>query len=242
MKTYLRKRNKLKVIPEEPEEITQEKTPPLDISPELVVIESAKKPQEHIREAKGKGKKMMFQEIEKQAPQPKTPRTRSKLKKMTKQAQASPEPPKEKQAQASPEPPKIDETKQEVSPPTYSVQERELPHEKDLVKLRELKRLLKQARMEVVTVRQQNRYLSESWAEHLQICAPAMQSARKMIRRSKTLHKQVSNLYKKNLSLRAHKRALLEENEILTKELKMVKSKVSKKNLKLLAEAASASK
>ena len=71
------------------------------------------------------------------------------------------------QAQASPEPPKIDETQQEVSPPTYSVQERELPHEKDLVKLRELKRLLKQARMEVFTIRQQNSYLSESWADHL---------------------------------------------------------------------------
>ena len=58
------------------------------------------------------------------------------------------------QTQASPEPPKTDETQQEVFPPTYSVQERELPHEKDLVKLRELKRLLKQARMEVVTVKQ----------------------------------------------------------------------------------------
>ena len=146
------------------------------------------------------------------------------------------------QAQTSPDSPKIDKIQQEVSPPTYSVQERELPHEKDLVKLRELKRLLKQARMEVVSVRQQNRYLSESWTEHLQICAPAMQSARKMLRRNKPLHRHVSNLYKQNLSLRAHKRALLKENEILTKELEMVKSKVSKRNLKLLAEAASAPK
>ena len=59
----------------------------------------------------------------------------------------------EEKTQASLELPKVDETQQEVSPPTYLVQERELPHEKDLVKLRELKRLLKQARMEVVTVR-----------------------------------------------------------------------------------------
>ena len=93
------------------------------------------------------------------------------------------------QTQASPEPPKTNKTQQEVSPLTYSVQERELPHEKDMVKLRELKRLLKQARIEVVTVRQQNGYLSESWVEHLQICAPTMQSARKMLRRSKPLHK-----------------------------------------------------
>ena len=61
-----------------------------------------------------------------------------------------------------------------------------------------------------------------------------MQSVRKILRRSKPLHKQVSNLYKQNLSLRAHKRALLEENETLTKELEMVKSKLSKKNLKQL--------
>ena len=168
----------------------------MDISFEIVVIESAERPQEQIKEAKGKGKRLMFQEIGKQTLQPKRPRTRSKLKKMVDQAQASPEPPKTNQAQASPETPKIDETRQEVIHPTYFVQERELPHEKDLVKLRELKRLLKQARMEVVTVRQQNRYLSESWAEHLQICAPAMQSARKMLRRSKPLHRQVSNLYK----------------------------------------------
>ena len=93
----------------------------------------------------------MFQDIDKQVPQPKRPRTRLELKNMTEQTQ-----------EASPEPPKVDETQQEVSPPTYSVQERELPHEKDLVKLRELKRLLKQARIEVVTVRKQNRYLSES--------------------------------------------------------------------------------
>ena len=131
----------------------------------------------------------MFKEIRKQTLQPKRPRTRSELKKMAEQAQASPKPPKEDQTQASPEPPKIDETQQEVSPPTYSVQGRELPHEKDLVKLRELKRLLKQARVAVVTVIQQNRYLSESWAEHLQICAPTMESARKMLRRSRPLHK-----------------------------------------------------
>ena len=58
------------------------------------------------------------------------------------------------QTQAFRERPKIDETQQQVFPPTYLVQERELPHEKDLVKLRELKRFLKQARMKVVTVRQ----------------------------------------------------------------------------------------
>lgn len=92
----------------------------------------------------------MFQDIDKQVPQPKRPRTRSELKKM------------EDQTQASPEPPKIDKTQQEVSPPTYSIHERELAHEKDLVKLRELKRLLKQARIEVITIRQQNRYHSES--------------------------------------------------------------------------------
>ena len=98
----------------------------------------------------------MFQEMETQVSQPKRPKTRLELKNMAKQTQ-----------ETLPEPPKADESKQEVSPPTYSVQERELPHEKDLVKLRELKRLLKQARIEVVTVRQQNKYLSESWAEHL---------------------------------------------------------------------------
>ena len=121
------------------------------------------------------------------------------------------------------------------------MQERELPHENDLVKLREMKMLLKESRIEVVTVRQQNRYLSESWAEHIQICAPTMQSARKMLRRSKPLHKQVLNLYKQNLSLRAHIRVLQEENETLTKELELVKSKLSKRNMKLLAEVASTS-
>jgi hypothetical protein len=94
MKTYLRKKSRLKAIQEETEEITKERTPPLDISPEIVVIESAEKPQKQIREAKGKGKKLMFQEIEKQAPQSKRPRTRSELKKMTEQAQASLEPSK----------------------------------------------------------------------------------------------------------------------------------------------------
>ena len=151
MRTYLRKRNKLKVIQEEPKEIAKEKTPPLDTSPEIVVIESAKRSQEQIKEAKGKGKRLMFQEIEKKVSQPKSPRTRSELKKMVEQTQ-----------KVSLEPPKENETHQEVSPPTYSVQEGELPHEKDLVKLRELKRLLKQGRIKVVTVRQQNRYLSES--------------------------------------------------------------------------------
>ena len=92
------------------------------------------------------------------------------------------------------------------------MEEIELPHEKDLVKLRELKRLPKQERIEVVIVRQQNRYLSESWDEHLHIYAPTMEIVRKMLRRSKPLHKQVLNLYKKNLSLKAHRRALQEEN------------------------------
>ena len=120
----------------------------------------------------------MFQEKETRVSQPKRPRTGSELKKMAEQRQ-----------EALPEPPKVDESKQEVSPPTHSVQERELPHEKDLVKLRELKRLLKQARIEVVTARQQNRYLNESWAEHLQLCTPTMESARKMLKRSKPLLK-----------------------------------------------------
>ena len=132
VKTYLRKKNKLKAIQEEPKEIAKEKTPPLDANLELVVIESAERSQEQIRKAKGKGKRLMFQEMEKQVSQPKRPRTRSELKKMAEQTQ-----------ETSPEPPKVDETQQEVSPPTYSVQERELPHEKYLVKLRELKRLLK---------------------------------------------------------------------------------------------------
>ena len=203
----------------------------MDANPKIVVIESVKRLQEQVREAKGKGKRLMFQEMEKQVSQPKRPRTRSEFKKMVEKTQKS-----------SPEPPKADETQQEVSPPTYSVQERELPHEKDLVKLRELKRLLKQARIEVVTIRQQNRYLSESWAKHLHIFAPTMQSARKILRRSKPLHKQVLNLYKQNLSLKAHRRALQEENKPLTKELEMVISKLSKRNLKLLVEATSASK
>jgi hypothetical protein len=173
-KIYLRKRSKLKAIQEELEEINKERTPPLDHSLEIVVIESAERPQEQVRQAKGKCKRLMFQEIRKQTLQPKRPRTSLELKMMAEQAQASPEPPKTDQAQASPKPPKIDETQQEVFPPTYSIQEREFPHEKELVKLRDLKRLLKQARMEVVTVRQQNRYLSESWAKHLQIRATAM--------------------------------------------------------------------
>ena len=59
----------------------------------------------------------------------------------------------EKTQQTLPEPPKADESKQEVSPHTYSVQEIELHHEKDLVKLREMKRLLKESWIEVVTVR-----------------------------------------------------------------------------------------
>jgi hypothetical protein len=231
VKTYLRKKNKMKVIQEEPEEIAKEKTPPLDANPKIVIIESAEISQKQVREAKGKGKRLMFQEMEKQASEPKRPRTRSELKNMV-----------EKTQEASPKPPKVYETQQEVSPPTYSVQERELPHEKDLVKLRELKRLFKQARIEVVTVRQQNRYLSESLVEHLQICAPTMQSVRKMLRRSKPLHKQVLNLYKQNLSLKEHRRDLQEENKTLTKESEMVKSKLSKRNLKLLAKAASASK
>ena len=66
MKTYLRKRSKLKTIQEEPEEIIKERTPPLDPSLEIVVIESAERPQEHVRQAKGKGKRLMFQEIGKQ--------------------------------------------------------------------------------------------------------------------------------------------------------------------------------
>ena len=50
-----------------------------------------------------------------------------------------------------------------------------------------------------------------------------MQNERKMLRICKPLHKQILNLYKQNLSLKAHKRALQEENETLTKELEMVK-------------------
>ena len=53
----------------------------------------------------------------------------------------------EQTQEALPEPPKADEIQQEVFPPTYSVQERVLPHGKDLVKLREMKRLLKKPRI-----------------------------------------------------------------------------------------------
>ena len=84
----------MKAIQEEPEEIAKEKTPPLDANPEIVVIESADRSQGQVRGAKGKGKRLMFQEIEKQVSQPKRPRTRSELKKMVEQIQASPEPPK----------------------------------------------------------------------------------------------------------------------------------------------------
>ena len=58
VKTYLRKKNKLKAIQEEPEEITKEKTPPLDTNPQIVVIESAERSQEQVKEAKGKGKRL----------------------------------------------------------------------------------------------------------------------------------------------------------------------------------------
>ena len=133
VKTYLRKRNKVEAFQEEPEEIAKEETPPLDANPEIVVIESVDRSQEQVKEAKRKGKRLMFQEMETQVSQPKIPRTRSELKKMEEKTQV-----------ILPEPPKVDESKQEDSPPTYSVQERELPHEKDLVKLREMKRLLKE--------------------------------------------------------------------------------------------------
>ena len=43
VKTYLKKKNKLKVIQEEQEEIAKEKTPPLDTNPEIVVIESVER-------------------------------------------------------------------------------------------------------------------------------------------------------------------------------------------------------
>ena len=46
MKTYLRKRSKLKTIQEEPKEVNKERTPPLDLSLEIVVINSAERPQE----------------------------------------------------------------------------------------------------------------------------------------------------------------------------------------------------
>ena len=82
MKTCLRKRSKLKTIQEEPEEMIKKRTPPLDLSAEIVVIESNERPQEKVRQAKGKGKRLMFQEIRKQTLQPKRPRTRSELKKM----------------------------------------------------------------------------------------------------------------------------------------------------------------
>ena len=49
MKIYLRKRSKLKTIQEEPEEIMKERTPPFDHSPDIVVIESAERPQEKVR-------------------------------------------------------------------------------------------------------------------------------------------------------------------------------------------------
>ena len=117
MKNYLRKRRKVKAIHEEPEEVTKERTPPLDISPEIMVKESAERPQEQIREAKGKGKRLMFQEIGEQTLQPKRPRTRSELKKMAEQAQASPEPPNVEQAQSSPEPPKIAQAQASLEPP-----------------------------------------------------------------------------------------------------------------------------
>ena len=66
----------------------------MDLSPKIGVIESVERPQEQVRQAKGKGKRLMFQEIGKQTLQLKRPRTRSKLKKTADQAQASPEPPK----------------------------------------------------------------------------------------------------------------------------------------------------
>ena len=69
----------------EPKEIAKEKTPPLDINLEIVVIESIDRSHEQVREAKGKGKRLMFQEKETQVSQPKRPRTRSELKKMAEQ-------------------------------------------------------------------------------------------------------------------------------------------------------------
>jgi len=87
VKTYLRKKNKLKAIQGELEETAKEKTPPLDNNLEIVVIESADRSQDQVREAKGKGERLMFQEMEKQVSQPKRPRTRSDLKKMEEQTQ-----------------------------------------------------------------------------------------------------------------------------------------------------------
>ena len=43
VKTYLRKKNKVEALQEEPEEIAKEKTPPLDANPEIVVIKSAER-------------------------------------------------------------------------------------------------------------------------------------------------------------------------------------------------------
>jgi hypothetical protein len=59
----------------------------LDANPEIVVIESIEKTQGQVRDAKGKGKRLMFQEMEKQVSQPKRPRTMSELKKMAEQTQ-----------------------------------------------------------------------------------------------------------------------------------------------------------
>ena len=64
----------------------------------------------------------------------------------------------------------------------------------------------------------------------LNLYEKSLLDVRGMLRRRIPLHKQVQNLYKHNISLKA-------ENKNMKKELQMLKDEVSAGNLKLLVEA-----
>lgn len=77
-----------------------------------------------------------------------------------------------------------------------------------------------------------------SISDHMDVCEEVMLKARIMARRTLPLHRQAKNLYKLNRALQTEVRVLKEENKMLDEELQINKYKLSKRNFKILAEAA----
>ena len=101
-----------------------------------------------------------------------------------------------------------------------------------------MKAQLEQAQDTIEKLREGNKEMKISIAGHMDICEYVLFKANIIVRKTLPLHRQVKNLYRKNRTLQAEIRALQEDNNMLNEELQATKSKVSRRNLNILVEAA----
>ena len=101
----------------------------------------------------------------------------------------------------------------------------------------ELKAQLRQDQVTISKLYEKNRKLKINLLDHMDLYQDVLLKAKIMAKKALPLHRQVKNLYRLNRALQAKVRALQEDNKALNQELQITKSKVSKRNLKILAEA-----